>query len=100
MVKFLVKKLPNTWEAVRRKTKVMMSLVPLNIPSVESMSYKVEQVWKNRKNWVDDVAPTILCDIRTAVMGEAREEMIFSDVEGNFAVSDDEMDENNVNDFD
>ena len=78
----------------------MKSLVPLNIPSEESMSYKVNEVWKSRKSWVDDVAPKVLCDIRTPVMGESRETMVFSDVDGRLDVNDSEIDENNVEDFD
>ena len=43
------------------------------------MQGTLSKVWKSRKQWVDDVGNTVLTDLRTPVMGENVEDMVFSD---------------------
>jgi len=70
--------LGQTWVAVTRKK----AAVDFNNNRIQdTVSAKLTRAWRSRETWMNDVAPIVIHDMRTPVIGEDLNAMVFSDMD-------------------
>ena len=77
MVEILTRSLPDSWEAAKRKNTRTVGVTGNII--AEPVSNRLAEAWNSRDEWMAEVGPKIVHDMRTPVMGEEADAMVYSD---------------------
>ena len=81
--------LPRSWEEVKQQVAVPMGFDGDVIQY--QLKTRIQEAWKGRAEWVAAAAPTIVNDMRTPIMGENWEDIIYSDMDGAESKHDEDM---------
>ncbi len=95
MVGFLEEKLGNAWAPLRRR-RVRISFSGEQME--EGIDTRLADVWDQREAYVNQHAEKVLHHLKTPIMGENIDAMIFSDNEGE-EEEEEEVDEDDVMDL-